>query len=330
MIANAGPLDEGNTVRIIDFGLACFFHPKRLLTAKAGTPHFMAPEVIEGQYGSQCDLWSCGVSLYILLCGSPPFNGRGKHTVWQKVLKGNADFSHRHWRAVSEDARSFCRRLLELVPENRLTAQEALRDPWAEKHAPHSGRGALPATFVSDLQRFVHMNTFQRATMQRIAYELKGAEIQKLRDAFHALDKNGDGHLSASELHQGLSSCLDAGSLGQLVTSCAQGGDAIDYSEFIAAALAKRRTMREEACWSAFHTFDRDGSGAIEMQEIRQAVADEGIRQHVAAEEVERILREADADKSGAIDFREFVKMMHKACGEEDLPPGVHGDGAQG
>ena len=68
-------INEHTRVTIIDFGMACEFTPGQKLSKKYGSPYYIAPEVLRCSYDSKCDLWSCGVILYILLCGYPPFNG---------------------------------------------------------------------------------------------------------------------------------------------------------------------------------------------------------------------------------------------------------------
>ena len=67
---------ENAVVKVIDWGTATEFDPKRMMTKKHGTPYYIAPEVLKGSYNEKCDVWSCGVILYILLCGYPPFNGK--------------------------------------------------------------------------------------------------------------------------------------------------------------------------------------------------------------------------------------------------------------
>ena len=67
--------DCDNCLKIIDFGLSVINNDKVMLTQKYGTAYYIAPEVIENEYNEKCDVWSIGVILYILLSGSPPFNG---------------------------------------------------------------------------------------------------------------------------------------------------------------------------------------------------------------------------------------------------------------
>ena len=66
---------ESNSLKIIDFGTAIEKKPNKKLAALVGTPYYLAPEVVKGEYDEKCDVWSCGVIMYLLLCGMPPFIG---------------------------------------------------------------------------------------------------------------------------------------------------------------------------------------------------------------------------------------------------------------
>ena len=76
---------ESDTLKIADFGTAAFLRQTQALTEVVGTPYYMAPEVLRGKYDEKCDVWSCGVILYILLCGAPPFNGHSETEILDKI-----------------------------------------------------------------------------------------------------------------------------------------------------------------------------------------------------------------------------------------------------
>ena len=76
---------ESDTLKIADFGTAAFVRQNQALTEVVGTPYYMAPEVLWGKYDEKCDVWSCGVILYILLCGAPPFNGHSETEILDKI-----------------------------------------------------------------------------------------------------------------------------------------------------------------------------------------------------------------------------------------------------
>jgi calcium-dependent protein kinase len=74
-------------VKIIDFGTSVKFAPGKKIKGTFGTPYYIAPEVIRGIYNEKCDLWSCGVILFILLTGKPPFDGKNEEEITQNVRK---------------------------------------------------------------------------------------------------------------------------------------------------------------------------------------------------------------------------------------------------
>lgn len=80
-------------IKVIDFGTALFYSPETRLNETLGTPYYVAPEVLIGNYNEKCDCWSIGVIMYILLCGTPPFNGRSDEEIMNAVKKGSYSFS---------------------------------------------------------------------------------------------------------------------------------------------------------------------------------------------------------------------------------------------
>merc|ERR1712217_92546 len=108
-----------NVLKITDFGISCNIEPGQLLCDRVGTPHFMAPEVIKGRYTEACDVWSCGVMLFIFLSGSPPFNGRKREEIFASIERGNFQFNTNAWRKVTAEAKDLVRRLMIYNPEER-------------------------------------------------------------------------------------------------------------------------------------------------------------------------------------------------------------------
>jgi len=113
-------------IKIIDFGTSQMFDSDKKMSQKFGTPYYIAPEVLKKSYNEKCDLWSCGVILYILLCGYPPFNGANDKQIIEAVLKGKFTLDEPEWDDVSDDAKDLVKRLLTLDPDRRITATESL------------------------------------------------------------------------------------------------------------------------------------------------------------------------------------------------------------
>lgn len=92
----------------------------------AGTPYFIAPEVLNGDYGKECDIWSIGVVLYMLLSGGYPFLGNGRAELFKKVQKGKFHFEHPPFSKVSDSCKDLIRKMLCVDPKKRLTATQCL------------------------------------------------------------------------------------------------------------------------------------------------------------------------------------------------------------
>ena len=100
------------------------------MTTLAGTPYFISPEIIEGRYGCECDMWSLGVLLYLLLSGDYPFDGESRAIVFEKIRSGDFNYDKRTWKVISEEAKDLINKLLEVKPRKRYKASDALNHPW--------------------------------------------------------------------------------------------------------------------------------------------------------------------------------------------------------
>ena len=95
------------------------------MKTRAGTPYYISPEVLAGNYDVSCDMWSAGCMLYILLCGYPPFYGDDKEEIMEMAKIGIFDFDGEEWDKVSSDAKDLIKKLI-TDSDSRLTAEEAL------------------------------------------------------------------------------------------------------------------------------------------------------------------------------------------------------------
>lgn len=107
-------------VRLIDFGLAAE-SKRRDLTEIAGTPYYMAPEVIQSTYGKQSDLWSLGVVLYTLVSGYLPFQGENPQAVQRKIVNSKHHYNHAEFDLVSDECKDLIEKLLTKDPSKRIS-----------------------------------------------------------------------------------------------------------------------------------------------------------------------------------------------------------------
>jgi calcium-dependent protein kinase len=230
--------DDDATLKIIDFGLSkildkskqaactkCQHYSKKQkladlgkMSTKAGTPCYISPEVLTGNYGIECDMWSVGCMLYILLVGYPPFEGDDDYELCQSILKGRVEFDGEEWDAVSKEAKQLITSLI-CKPEKRLSAEEALQHKWLRKNlkprqgAAEAAKAAFGGAVLENFQSNVANSDFKQAAITAITVQLSPDEIRELKDLFLALDVNGDGSLSLEEIQAGLKDIANAQSI---------------------------------------------------------------------------------------------------------------------
>ncbi|KGL73744.1 Calcium/calmodulin-dependent protein kinase type II subunit alpha, partial [Tinamus guttatus] len=128
---------KGAAVKLADFGLAIEVEgDQQAWFGFAGTPGYLSPEVLrKDPYGKAVDLWACGVILYILLVGYPPFWDEDQHRLYQQIKAGAYDFPSPEWDTVTPEAKDLINKMLTINPSKRITAAEALKHPWISHRA---------------------------------------------------------------------------------------------------------------------------------------------------------------------------------------------------
>lgn len=122
--------DTSLDVKIIDFGLSKQLKDGERMRKKLGTPYYLAPEVLEENYGREVDMWSIGVITYVILWGYPPFYGNGAKELFKNIYHVNYEFCDEDWGFISDEAKDFISRLLVKDPSSRMSVEEALSHPW--------------------------------------------------------------------------------------------------------------------------------------------------------------------------------------------------------
>ena len=135
-------------VKLVDFGFAKMFNPKKKFNEFLGSPMYIAPEIIEGkEYDTKCDIWSLGIIIYTMLSGMPPFTANNKVELYSKIISYRfSDLSFRGihhtyayyryiyigniWESISINAKDFLLKLLVYNPDIRATAKELLSHKW--------------------------------------------------------------------------------------------------------------------------------------------------------------------------------------------------------
>ncbi|KXZ46415.1 hypothetical protein GPECTOR_44g89 [Gonium pectorale] len=311
-------------IKLADFGLSCFFREGQEMNEVVGSPYYIAPEVVDRSYGKGCDVWSLGVILHILLSGQPPFTGNSDAEILKNVRTQELSLTSDPWPSISRHARHLVSKMLEKDPERRLRMDQVLTHPWLRADGTAPVR-AIPSGVRDRISQFHALNTFKREARRILAAALPPEEVAGLKMLFEELDANGDGLLSLGELREGLArkgEAMQGEEAAALLEAADLNGDGyIDYREFIAATYNMSRMEQQDVVLKAFKHFDLDGDGFITKEELATALSrlPASSRESAAA-----LLAEADANRDGKLDYREFTAMVlavqpgAKAANEDD------------
>ena len=299
-------------IKLIDFGTSITIKGKNL-TQELGTIYYIAPEVFMNNYNEKADIWSCGIILYTMLCGHPPFCGNKENTIKSKILHSKLIFPSKEFKSVSNEAIEYIKHLLSYKPEQRPSAEEALNNKWLISMINH-GNSKLSDYIITNLIKFRTTLGLQKATVSFLANQISiNEEIKKLKEEFDKIDVNKDGEISKNELIKCLESIypsqeakLRANAIFKEIDFNNDGS--INFSEFLTVNIQKEKLLNEETLDRAFRMFDLDGNGYITIEELKKTMPLEittkaGWR---------NLVSEVDKDGDYQISFNEFKEMMEK------------------
>jgi len=301
--------NEGSKhLKLIDFGFSKVWNPNTKMQLSCGTLSYVAPEVLGKNYNNKCDMWSLGVTVFILLFGYMPFSGSENDQI-KNIRHGKYTKKDREWKKVSPAAQQFIEALLVVNPAERLSAAQALETPWIKKRDSTFARDhEIDQATVDALTSFGQASHFRRATMNMMAWSLTNKERAEVRDAFIEMDTDRSGTISLSEFKKVM---LDKFHVDDDHASAAFAAidynhqDEIHYSEFLAAMAGCRIQMHDELIMKTFKRFDVDNSGYITGGNLKTVLGDA-----FKASEVDRILADIDMAHDGQISCDEFFNYM--------------------
>jgi len=309
--------EDSDHLKLIDFGFSRILSPNIKLHLSCGTLAYIAPEVLRGSYTNQCDMWSLGVSVFILLLGYMPFQGNAEK-LQMNIKLGKFAKKKKQWDSISSSAQDFIDKLMVVDPNDRLTAKQALQHQWIERrNHMNDDMHDVDQGIADALSNFGQASNLRRACMSMMAWSLTNDERKQVRDAFIEIDTDRSGTITVAEFKTVLQDKFHiddehvAAAFASLDTNHAE---EIHYSEFLAAMVSSRIQLHDDLLRQTFRRFDVDNNGYITREELAELLGEvyEG-------QDVSKLLDEADSSHDGKIDYNEFIRFIQEAGGELHL-----------
>ena len=310
-------------VKICDFGTSKMFEKGTVQKKLVGSSYYIAPEVLKKHYDEKCDIWSCGVIMYILLSGRPPFAGDSDKEIMEKVRIGKYDLEEPPFDKLSSSGKDLIKKLMIMDPKKRISAQEALNHPWFKENRSKELFNRIKDE--STLRKMIHnLKVYKRdSIIQETALAYLVHNFPQMKDVvnacklFNQIDVNGDGKINKNELLKGLQSKIKSDTLKKDVDTIFQNIDMdnngyIEYEEFVRAAVSKEHFIDTKVIQFAFRYFDKDGSGEITFDEIEEVFKESIQDKSNIHESLKKIIDEVDENGDGIISFNEFADIMKK------------------
>ena len=283
-------------IKIADFGTSKMFEKGAVQRKLVGSSYYIAPEVLKKHYDEKCDIWSCGVIMYILLSGRPPFAGDNDREIMDKVAKGRYDLETSPFDSVSSSSKDLIKKEL----FNKIKDESTLKK------------------MVNNLKSYKRDSIIQETALAYLVHNFpQMKDVVNACKLFNQIDVNGDGKINKQEFLKGLQNKISSDTLAKDVDQIFKNIDMdnngyIEYEEFVRAAVSKEYFINENVLRFAFRYFDKDNSGEITFDEIESVFKESIADKTKVHEALKQIISEVDQNGDGIISFEEFADIMKK------------------
>ena len=290
-------------IKLIDFGTAKVFVKGRKETKFIGTSYYIAPDVLKESYDQKCDVWSCGVIMYILNTNNDIYN----------AIKNNLPYFHgEDWKEITPEAIDLLQNMLNKNPNKRFSAEKCLNHQWfkllEKKNEKNFGK-KLQMKVINKMNDFVKENRLKQAVLQFISnqFNLKKEE-EELQALFKEFDLKKTGEISKEIFYKKLIELYGENEGKEICDKIFQrldldGSGEISYDEFLSAMIDGKKVLTEDRLEKAFKMFDKDGNGLLSIGEIIEVFGGD-------ASYWTKIIEEVDSNNDGEVDFNEFKIIM--------------------
>ena len=306
-------------IKICDFGTSYLFEEGHKEKKIIGSGYYIAPEVFKKKYNFKCDIWSCGIIMYVLLTKKIPFLGDTKDELRNSIVKE---------KYIAEPIKKFSLLVQELIDDlleknvnKRLNAEMALNykifDFYKCKERINKMSSTIINKYIENIKKYKKINIIQETT---ITYLIHNADLDDVSDAyklFNIFDEDGSGKIDLEEFYKGLCKVseqkLNKHEIFEIFNNIdIDKNNYIEQEEFAKAAIDKNIFLSEKMLKFAFNFFDKDNNGLITIEEILKLFKNNKYNDNDSSNEIKKIMKMIDKNDDGDINFEEFSQFMKK------------------
>ena len=300
-------------LKLIDFGLSSRIKKNEKLNHTVGTPSFIAPETLKGEYDEKCDVWSIGVILYYILSGKFPFNGNSNLEIFEKINKDEPIFQKNIFNDISQNAIDFIKKCLVKNPNDRLSANECLSHPWLEPIFKHIySDGFLKDNLILNFSSYHKSPQLKKLILKYLVSNMGHTELGPYKSAFYAFDFKNQGIVSKKDIKTIFNLYnfdITDDQIKNIMSICDDPSKSfLTYSEFICCCINIGDYLTPEKLVNTFLFFDMDNNLLIDSNDLKNTLLRYG-RDVINQKDIEKILLEATKEEDNKININQFINM---------------------
>ena len=309
------------TIKVGDFGTSKIFKTGKIERHIVGSSYYIAPEVLNQKYNEKCDIWSCGVIMYVLLSQKSPFWGDNDDEIFERVKIGKYDLKSPPFDKLSENAKDLIRKTLTMDVQKRINAEQALNHPWFKENKSKELFNKVKHSYtirnlLSNLKSYKRISVIQETALAYIIHHFPHLkDVVNACKLFNQIDRSQDGKVTKEELYKGMSALYKSQTLRKDIDDIYKNLDMdnngyIGYEEFVRGAVNKHYFVQPSILKFAFKYFDKDNSGEITFREIEELFYKSIPNKSKVHEILSAIIKEVDINNDKKISFQEFSYIM--------------------
>ena len=300
--------NDYSSLKLIDFGLAT---NKKEDNKKVGTPYYMSPEMIKGNFCDKSDIWAIGIILYLMLTDKFPFV-QNKDNVFKDICECKYNQKLLDEIDCSEEAKDLVKKILVVDVNKRISSQEILEHPFIKKINKKKNNKLINNDTLVTLKSFANKNALQKEIFYFLAKIKNEEEINNLKQLFNDLDTANSGTLTIDEIRNGFKKLgieINENELKEIWEGLNfHTDDQINYTEFLAAMMSSYKFNKEENLWIVFNYFKDNDNKKSEYISVDNLInMCKSMNLPINEEEIKKNLEGYNKNK---LNFEDFKKIM--------------------